>query len=154
MAQDNASKTDIILSKLGKLNIIALETHSLRESVEKINPTVEKPQHDFSRVERDLKKVIADTDKLQESEISLNKDVEEGKTNLERVRANSELGSSAPSRRAKWPHHDGGESFEETRGRQRTGRMAACCAGYQPAFPDLLSDCCCSLHIWHLSAGS
>ena len=90
MAQDNASKTDIILSKLGKLDIIALEIQSLRESVEKINFTVEKLQHDFSRVERDLKKVITDTDELQESVTSLNKDVEEEKANLERVKAKSQ----------------------------------------------------------------
>ena len=90
MAQDNASKTDIILSKLGKLDTIALEIQSLRESVEKINFTVEKLQHDFSLVERDLKKVITDTDELQESVTSLNKDVEEGKANLEQVKAKSE----------------------------------------------------------------
>ena len=90
MAQDNASKTDIILSKLGKLDITALEIQSLRESVEKINFTVKKLKHDFSRVERDLKKVITDTDELQESMISLNKDVEEGKANLEQVKAKRE----------------------------------------------------------------
>ena len=87
MAQDNASKTYIILSTLTKLDIIALE---ISESEEKINFTVEKLQHDFSRVERDLKKVITDTDELQESVTSLNKDVEEGKASLEQVKAKSE----------------------------------------------------------------
>ena len=90
MAQDFTSKTDEILSKLGKLDVIATEIQALRQSVEKINSTVANLIQDFSRVERDLKKDITGTCELEANVKHLNKDVEEGRAKLEESKAKSE----------------------------------------------------------------
>ena len=58
--------------------------HSLRERVDTINLTVAGLQKEFSRVEKDLKSLVTETNELKASVISLNKDVEEGKANFEK----------------------------------------------------------------------
>ena len=82
MAEDFASKVDLIFSKLVKLDQIATEIQSLRESVERINLTIKSLQQDCVRVEQDLRKVSTTTNNLQQSVESLNKDVREDKAKM------------------------------------------------------------------------
>lgn len=81
--QDDTDKMDKILSKLEKLEFIASEIQTLRNTVDKIKLTVAGLQKEFSRVEKDLKSVTTETRELKASAISLNEDVEDGKANLE-----------------------------------------------------------------------
>ena len=78
----------IILNKLENLELMATNTavhiHSLRETVDTINLTVAGLQKEFSRVEKDLKSVVTESNEPKASVISLNKDVEEGKANFEK----------------------------------------------------------------------
>ena len=71
MAEDIASKLDQVLSKLVKLDQIAIEIHSLRESI-------------------DLRKATTVTTNLEQSVESLNKDVQEDKARLEEMITNNE----------------------------------------------------------------
>ena len=82
MAEDFASKVDLILSKLVKLDQIATEIQSLLESVERINLTVKSVQQDCVRVEQDLRKVSTTTNNLEQSVKSLNKDVQEDRAKM------------------------------------------------------------------------
>ena len=82
--QVDTDKMDKVLSKLEKLEFIASEIQTLRSTVDKINLTVPGLQKDFSRVEKDLKSVTTETGELKTSVVNLNKDVEDGKANLEK----------------------------------------------------------------------
>ena len=82
--QVDTDKMDKVLSKLEKLEFIASEIQTLRSTVDKINLTVAGLQKDFSRVEKDLKSVTTETGELKTSVVNLNKDVEDGKANLEK----------------------------------------------------------------------
>ena len=86
--QGDQHKMDIILNKLENLQQMATDTTAhinlLRETVDTINLTVVGLQKEFSRVEKDLKSVVTETNELKASVISLNKDVEEGKANFEK----------------------------------------------------------------------
>ena len=79
--QGDQHKMDTNLNKIENLEQMSTDTaahiNSLRETVDTINLTVVGLQKEFSRVEKDLKNVVTETNQLKASVISLNKDVEE-----------------------------------------------------------------------------
>ena len=82
MAQDFASKVDLILSKLSQLENIGTQINVLQDSVDRINQTVANLQSDFHRLKEDVRNTVEETNTLRTSVKFLNDEVETNKRKL------------------------------------------------------------------------
>ena len=76
MAQDFASKVDLILSKLSQLENIGTQINVLQDSVDRINQTVANLQSEFYRLKEDVRNTVEETNTLKTSVKFLNDEVE------------------------------------------------------------------------------
>ena len=79
MAEDFASKVDLILSKLSQLESIGTQINILQGSVDRINHTVANLQSEFHRLKEDVRNTVDETSTLRTSVKFLNDEVEESK---------------------------------------------------------------------------
>ena len=82
MAQDFASKVDLILSKLSQLENIGTQINVLQDSVDRINQTVANLQSEFHRLKEDVRNTVEETNTLKTSVKFLNDEVETSKRKL------------------------------------------------------------------------
>lgn len=82
MAQDFASKVDLILSKLSQLENIGTQINVLQDSVDWINQTVANLQSEFHRLKEDVRNTVEETNTLKTSVKFLNDEVETSKRKL------------------------------------------------------------------------
>ena len=82
MAQDFASKVDLILSKLSQLENIGTQINVLQDSVDRINQTVANLQSEFYRLKEDVRNTVEETNTLKTSVQFLNDEVETTKGKL------------------------------------------------------------------------
>ena len=82
MAQDFASKVDLILSKLSQLENIGTQINVLQDSVDRIKQTVVNLQSDFHRLKEDVRNTVEETNTLRTSVKFLNDEVETNKRKL------------------------------------------------------------------------
>ena len=82
MAQDFASKVDLILSKLSQLENIGTQINVLQDSVDRINETVANLQSEFHRLKEDVRNTVEETNTLKTSVKFLNDEVETSKRKL------------------------------------------------------------------------
>ena len=83
MAEDFASKVDLILSKLSQLESIGTQINILQGSVDRINHTVANLQSEFHRLKEDVRNTVEETNTLRTSVKFLNDEVEESKKKLQ-----------------------------------------------------------------------
>ena len=82
MAQDFASKVDLILSKLSQLENIGTQINVLQDSVDRKNQTVANLQSEFHRLKEDVRNTVEETNTLKTSVKFLNDEVETSKRKL------------------------------------------------------------------------
>ena len=82
MAQDFASKVDLILSKLSQLENIGTQINVLQDSVDRINQTVANLQSKFHHLKEDVRNTVEETNTLRTSVKFLNDEVETNKRKL------------------------------------------------------------------------
>ena len=82
MAQDFASKVDLILSKLSQLENIGTQINVLQDSVDRINQTVANLQSEFHCLKEDVQNTVEETNTLKTSVKFLNDEVETSKRKL------------------------------------------------------------------------
>ena len=82
MAQDFASKVDLIISKLSQLENIGTQINTLQDSVDRINQTVANLQSEYYRLKEDVRKTVDETNTLQTSVKFLNDEAEASKKKL------------------------------------------------------------------------
>ena len=82
MAQDFASKVDLIISKLNQLENIGTQINTLQDSVDRINQTVANLQSEYHRLKEDVRKTVDETNTLQTSVKFLNDEAEASKKKL------------------------------------------------------------------------
>ena len=82
MAQDFASKVDLILSKLSQLENIGTQINVLQDIVDRINQTVANLQSEFYRLKEDVRNTVEETNTLKTSVKFLNDEVETTKRKL------------------------------------------------------------------------
>ena len=83
MAQDFASKVDLILSKLSQLENIGTQIKILQDSVDRMNQTIANLQSDFYRLKEDVRNTVEETSALKTSVKFLNDEVENSKRKLQ-----------------------------------------------------------------------
>jgi len=81
MAQDFASKVDLIISKLSQLENIGTQINTLQDSVDRINQTVANLQSEYYRLKEDVT-TVDETNTLQTSVKFLNDEAEASKKKL------------------------------------------------------------------------
>ena len=82
MAQDFASKVDLILSKLSQLENIGTQINVLQDSVDRINQMVANLQSEFHCLKEDVRNTVEETNTLKTSVKFLNDEVETSKRKL------------------------------------------------------------------------
>ena len=82
MAQDFASKMDLIISKLSQVENIGTQINILQDSVNRINQTVANLQSEFYRLKEDVRNTVEETNTLKTSVKFLNDEVETSKRKL------------------------------------------------------------------------
>ena len=83
MAEDFASKVDLILSKLSQLENIGTQIKILQDSVDRMNQMVANLQSDFYRLKDDVRNTVEETSAIKTSIKFLNDEVEISKRKLQ-----------------------------------------------------------------------
>ena len=83
MAEDFASKVDLILSKLSQLENIGTQIKILQDSVDRMNQMVANLQSDFYCLKDDVRNTVEETSALKTSVKFLNDEVENSKRKLQ-----------------------------------------------------------------------
>ena len=82
MAEDFASKVDLILSMLSQLESIGTQINTLQDSVDRINQTVANLQSELCCLKKDVRNSVEETTTLKTSVKFLNDEVEASKKKL------------------------------------------------------------------------